>query len=118
MKEKNLESKTANQEGLQKWKEHFKNLLRNPSKNADKHNKEITISQLDIKLGQFMEQEFDIVLKKKTTKSQKAASLDKIFLEVWKTRRYNDILIMQCCVKIKHNRGMNKRLHPPIFQET
>ena len=46
--------KAANQEErLHNWKEHVKNLLRN---SLDKTIKEITNSQLDIKLGQFRDE--------------------------------------------------------------
>ena len=48
---------SSQEERLSKWKKHFKNLLGNPP--------EITYpTQLDIKLGQFTEEEFSAVLKK------------------------------------------------------
>ena len=44
--------KTANQQDrLQKWKEHFQNLLGNPPEITDKHTEEIINGQLDINLG-------------------------------------------------------------------
>ena len=46
--------------------------------------------QLDIKLGRFMQEEFDSVLRK--IKNRKATELDEISPEVWKTREYDDIL--------------------------
>ena len=59
-KEKQVESKTKSQEeGFQKWKEHFKNLLGNPSKITDKPMEKIINCQLDIKVRQFMEEELD-----------------------------------------------------------
>ena len=51
--------------------------------------KKLFIFQLAIKQGHFMEEEFYIILK--TLKSSKAAGLDEIRLEVWKTRKFNDI---------------------------
>ena len=68
--------KAASQEDrIQKWKEHFKNLLGNFRKVTDKPIKKVN-SQLDIKLGQFMEEELNIVLTK--IKSRKATGPDKI----------------------------------------
>ena len=57
--------KVANQdERLQKWKEHFKNLPGNPPDINDKHSEKISNIQLDIKLGQFTELELDSVREK------------------------------------------------------
>ena len=53
-------------------------------------------NQLDIKLGQFMQEELDLVLRK--IKNRKAAGLDEISLEVWKTRESNYILLRHCNV--------------------
>ena len=50
--------------------------------------------QLDIKLGPFTQEELDSVLRK--IKSRKAAGLDKIPPEVWKTRQFEDILLRHC----------------------
>ena len=50
----------------------------------------IVINKLDMKLGQFMQVELDSVLRK--TLNRKAAWLDKIPPEVWKTREFDDIL--------------------------
>ena len=50
------------EEILQKWKENFKNLLGNPAEVTDKHEKIIN-SQVDIQLGQFTEEELEVVLK-------------------------------------------------------
>ena len=46
-------------------------------------------NQLDIKLGQFMQEKYDVVLT--IIKNRKAASLDEIPPEVWKTRKSNNI---------------------------
>ena len=51
-------------------KEHFKNLLGNSTKVNVKHISKAINSQLDIKLGQFTEEELDRVLTK--IKSRKA----------------------------------------------
>ena len=51
----------------------------------------IISKQLDIKLGQFMQEELDLVLRK--IKNRKVAGLDEIPAEVWKTKQFNDILL-------------------------
>ena len=77
--------KAVNQEeSHQKWKEHFKNLLGNSFKVSNKPINKIIYSQLDIKLGHFMVEELDVVLKK--IRNKKAAGLNKIPSEIWKTR--------------------------------
>ena len=53
----------------------------------------IISNQLGIKLGQFM-QELESVLRK--IKNRKAAGLDEIPPEVWKTREFDDILLRHC----------------------
>ena len=83
--------KAANlEEKLHKWKEHFKNLHEKHPEIADKLMQQIVNGQLDIKLGQFTEEEFDTVLKKEI-KNRKAVGLDKILPEVWKTRKFDNI---------------------------
>ena len=54
----------------------------------------ITSKQLDIKLGPFTQEKLDLVLRK--IKNRKAAGLDEIPPEVWKTRQFDDILLRQC----------------------
>ena len=51
----------------------------------------IISKQLDIKLRQFMQEELNSVLRK--IKNRKAAGLNEIPPEVWKTREFNDILL-------------------------
>ena len=47
-----MEGKAASrEERLQKWKEHFNNLLGNPSEITDKTTEEVINCQLDIKLS-------------------------------------------------------------------
>ena len=54
----------------------------------------IIIKQLDIKLGPFTQEELDSVLRK--IKNKKAAGLDEIPPEVWKTRQFDNILLRHC----------------------
>ena len=87
--------KAANQlERIKLWKQHFKNLLGNPPKVTHEPITRIISKQLDIKLGLFMQEELDSVLKK--IKNRKAAGLDEIPPEVWKTRQFNDIQLWHC----------------------
>ena len=87
--------KVANQqERIKLWKQHFENLLGNPPKVTHERITRIIRKQLDIKLGLFMQEELDSVLKK--IKNRKAAGLDEISPEVWKTRQFNDILLRHC----------------------
>ena len=51
-------------------------------------------NQLDIKLGQFILKEFDLVLRKNLYR--KAAGLDEVPPDVWKTRKFDDILVQYC----------------------
>ena len=84
--------KAANQqERIKLWKQHFENLLGNPPKITHEPITRIISKQLDIKLGPFTQEELDSVLRK--IKNRKAAGLDKIPPEVWKTRQFDDILL-------------------------
>ena len=69
------------EERLLKWKEHFKNLLENPPEIIDSSIQNIINGQLDVKLGQFMEEELDAVLKKKI-KNSIAVGFDNLPSEV------------------------------------
>ena len=87
--------KAANQqEKIKLWKQHFENLLGNPPKVTHEPITRIISKQLDIKLGPFAQEKLDSVLKK--TKNRKAAGLDEIPPEVWKTRQFDDILLRHC----------------------
>ena len=57
---------------------------------------EITIirKQLDIKLGQFTQEELDSALRK--IKNRKVAGLDEMPPEVWKTKEFDNILLRHC----------------------
>ena len=76
------------------WKQHFENLLGNPPKITHEPITRIISKQLDIKLGPFIQEELDSVLRK--IKYRKAAGLDEIPPEVWKTRQFDDILLRHC----------------------
>ena len=54
----------------------------------------IISKQLDIKLGLFMPEELDSVLRK--IKDRKAAELDEIRSEVWKAGEFDNILLRHC----------------------
>ena len=77
----------SQQERIKLWEQHFKNLLGSPPKITDE-----PITRMISE--QFTKEELDSVLKK--IKNRKAAGLDEIPLEVWKTRQFDDILLRQC----------------------
>ena len=79
------------QERIKLWKQSFENLLENPPKVTNQPITRIISKQLDIKLGPFTKEELDSVLRK--IKNRKAAGLDEIPPEVWKTRQFDDILL-------------------------
>ena len=79
---------------INKWKNHFQNLLGKSPTVSDRAIEKIIDQELPIKTGQFEEQELDIVLKK--MKNKKAAGLDEIPPEVWKTGKFNDLLLYYC----------------------
>ena len=95
--------KAANQqERIKLRKQHFENLLGNPPKVTHEPITRIISKQLDIKLGPFTQEELDSVLRK--IKNRKAAGLDEIPPEVWKTRQFDDILLdtaTQYTIKIR-----------------
>ena len=87
--------KAANQqERIKLWKQHLENLLGNPPKVTHKPITRIISKQLDIKIGPFTPEELDSVFRK--IKNRKAAGLDEIPPEVWKTRQFEDILLRHC----------------------
>ena len=92
----------SQQERVKLWEQHFKNLLGSPPKITDEPITRIISKQLDIKLGPFTKEELDSVLKK--IKNRKAAGLDEIPPEVWKTREFDDILLRQCNAVYSQNR--------------
>ena len=80
---------TDQQERIHLWKQHFENLLGNPLKVTHEPIKRIISKQLDIKLGLFT---YEVSVLKRI-KNRKAAGLDEIPPEVWKTRQFDDILL-------------------------
>ena len=85
---------TNQQERIKLWKQHLENLLGNPLKVTHEPITRIISKQLDIKLGLFTQEKLDLVLRK--IKNRKAAGLDEIPPEVWKTRQFDNILLRHC----------------------
>ena len=85
---------TSQQDRIHLWKQHFKNLLGNPPKVTHEPITRIISKQLNIKLGPFTQEELDSVPRK--IKNRKAARLDEIPPEVWKTRKFDDIQLRHC----------------------
>ena len=85
---------TSQEERIHLWKQYFENLLGKPPKVTHESITKIISNQLGIKLIQFTQKELDSVLRK--IKNRKAAGLDKIPPEVWKTRKFDDILLRHC----------------------
>ena len=94
-------AKVSKKEWIYMWKEHFKKLLEKSPKVTDKPIMKINNNQLDIKLGQFSQGEFNIVPTK--TKNRKTASLDEIHPEIWKTRKFDDLLLRYCTAVYNQN---------------
>ena len=92
---------TSQEEWIQLWKQHFENLLGNPPKVTHEPVRRIIRRQLVIKLGLFTQEELDLVLRK--FKNWKAAGLDEIPTEAWKTSQFDDILLRQC--NVVHNQN-------------
>ena len=109
--------KAANQkERIKLWKQHFENLLGNPQKVTHEPITRIISKLLDIKLGPFNQEELDPVLRK--IKNRKAAGLDEIPPEVWKTRQFDDILLRHCNAVYNQNsidRWMKGCILPMFF---
>ena len=80
---------------------HFKNLLGKYPKITDKPIMKIINNQLVIKLGQFTQEKLNVVWTK--IKNRKAASLDEIPPEVWKTRNFDDLLLWYCSAVYNQN---------------
>ena len=85
---------TNQQEIIKQWKEHFENLPGNPPKFLHEPFTRVIIQQLDIKLGPFTQEELDPVHRK--NKNRITAGLDEVPPEVWKTRKFDDILLRHC----------------------
>lgn len=87
------------------WQDHFKNLLGKPPKVTDEQIETIIHHDLDIKQGNFSYDELDKVLK--SLKNKKAAGLDGIPPEVWKTRQFDSILL-ELCNKVYYGQTIEK----------
>ena len=85
---------TNQQDQIHIWKQHFDNLLGNPPEVTRETITRIISKQLAIKLGSFTLEEFNSVLRK--IKNRKTAWLDEIPPEVWKTRKFDYILLRHC----------------------
>ena len=87
--------KVSNQEErLKKWMNHFQNLLGKSPIVSDSTIEKVIEHELEIKTGPFNELELDLVLKKLQNKI--VAGLDGIPAEVWKTGKFNDLLLYYC----------------------
>ena len=97
-----IKLKTARQEeSHQKWKEHFKDLLENPPETSDKPTGKIINGQLNVKFGQFTEEELDANLK--IIKSRKSEGLVEIPPEERKIRTFDGIFLRLYNVVCKQN---------------
>ena len=85
---------TSQQDRIHLWKQHFENLLGNPLEVTQEPITRIISKELDIKLEPFTQEELDSVLRK--IKNRKATELDEIPQEVWKARKFDDILLIHC----------------------
>ena len=84
----------SQQERIEQWKNHFYNLLGKIPTISENITETIVEHTLDIRTGNFTEEELTAALKK--TKTRKAAGLDTVPPEVWKTQNFNDILLQLC----------------------
>ena len=100
---------TSQEERIQLWKQHFKNLLGSPPKVTHGPIARIICKQLDIKLGQFTQEELDSVLRK--IKNRKAVGHDEIPPEVWKTKQFDGILLWHCYAVYNQN-TINRCIFP------
>ena len=75
---------------FEKWMNHFQNLLGKSPIVSDSAIEKVIEHDLEIKTGPFNKPELDLVLNK--LQNKKAAGLDGIPPEVWKTGKFNDLL--------------------------
>ena len=85
---------TSTEERIHLWQQHFENLIGKTPKVTHEPITKIISHLLDSKLRQFTQEELHTVLRK--IKLRKAAGLDEIPPEVWKTREFDDILTRSC----------------------
>ena len=91
----------SQKERIHIWKELFKYRLRKSPKNRDKPITKMINNQLDIKQGQCIQEKLDAVQTK--MKKKKAAGFNKIPPDVWKTRKFDDLLLRYCDSVYKQN---------------
>ena len=91
----------SREERIHLWKQHFENLHGKPTKVKHGPITKIINSQLYTRLRQFTQEELNSVLRK--IKNRKAAGLDEIPPEVWKTREFNNILLRHSNTKYNQN---------------
>ena len=105
----------SQEEQIQLWKLHFENLLENPPKVTHEPITRIISKQLDIKPGPFTQEELDSVLKK--IENIKAAGLDEIPPEIWKTGQFDNIQLRQCNAVYNQNPidKMDEGMYAPPF---
>ena len=101
--EKNQQRPKASNQGerLKKWMNHFQNRLGKSPIVSDSTIEKVVKHDLKIKTGPLIEPQLDLVLKK--LQSKKAAGLDGIPPEVWKTGKFNDLLLYYCNEVYKGN---------------
>ena len=85
---------TSQEERIHLRKQHFDNLLGKPPSVPHEPITKIICNQLDIKIGQFTQQELHSALRK--IKNRKAAGHDEIPPQVWKIKELDDILLWHC----------------------
>ena len=85
----------SQEEWIHLWKEHFKNMLGKSPKVMNEPITKIISHQQNIKLGQLMQEELNVVLGR--IKNRKAAGLDEILTEAWKTRKFDHIYMVPAC---------------------
>ena len=105
----------SQEERIHLWKQHFKNLRGKSPTIKNEPITKIISNPLDIKLGQFKQELVLVEMVLRKILNRKAAGLDEIPPEVWKTRKFDDIL--QRSIKPEHNRQIDKGLNPPFPQE-
>ena len=116
---------TRQQARIHLWKQHLVNLLGNSPEVTQEPITRIISKQLDIKLRPFTLEELDLVRRK--ILNRKAAGLDEIPPEVWKTRQFYDIVLRHCNAVYNQNpidgwmKGcilpFPKKMRPRISQE-
>ena len=83
-----------NEERVKIWQKHFQGLYGKPPDILNKPTEKIVDGQLDIKTEPFTMKELKEAISK--TKNKKAAGLDGIPPEVWKTEHFNNELLTFC----------------------